>query len=46
VRNFAQDIISSIGVLVDLKQIKERATIETEAVTMMFFKSSNLTKHQ
>lgn len=42
-RNFAQDIISSVGVLVYLKQTRQKkkekekkASVETKAVTMIF----------
>ena len=44
-RNFAQDIVSSVGVLVYLKQTRQKtktenkASIETKAVTVIFFRS-------
>lgn len=51
-RNFAQDIISSVGVLVYLKQTrqkkkerKKKASIETKAVIMIFFKSLCILKN-
>lgn len=35
-RNFAQDIISSVGVLINLQERREKASTETKAVIAGF----------
>lgn len=35
-RNFAQDIISSVGVLINLQERREKASTETEVVIAGF----------